>query len=575
LQSASAFARSPAATLPPEYIAWIAPVTRGIYPESFIPACLWQFALAFPAGPRFTAFDFLARRVTVITWAAGAVLFAVNVAAERGGVDPGAAGALLRNDPGNAFWNVFGVLTVPAILAVIARARGGAMADRRALARFVQAIAVGAGPLLVCGLARMAVPRFDRWLLAAGPSERAWIDNVILTALALTPVMSALAIVVDRTLRPRPLFRSTRSRLRDALELRGFGRGGDDRDRLVSAIERINRGRGPRETAARLARELHEGVGATRVHVLSAASKGSFADAGAEVSLASNSAIGPLLRSASRPIDLSPDGAAFRLLPQEDRAWLVRHDIQLAAALKHADGTMPGIVLVGGRPAERPFTKRDSWLVAALTTAAAAVWTIDPGDPSGEAAWECNGCGAVADCRPVPCGCDSPPALAALPHRVSGKFIIERRIGAGGMGVVYLGRDTTLDRLVALKTLPDLRDGAVSRLRKEARAMASLNHESLATLYGLEVWRRTPVLVVEYLPGGTLAQQLAGGPLSPAAALSLGVAVARALEYMHARRMLRQAEQHRLHRRRGAEAARLRARGGGRLARRHAGIPPA
>ena len=535
--AASAFARSPAAALPTEYAAWIAPVARGLYPESFIPACLWQFALGFPAGPRFTAFDLLARRATVVAWTAGAALFAVNLAAERGAVDPGAAGAFLRNDPGNAFWSVFALLAVPAILAVLARARGGARADRRALARFVQAIAVGAGPLLVCGLARMALPRFDRWLLAAGPSERAWIDNVILTALALTPVMGAVAIVVDRTLRPRPLFRSARSRLREALELRGFGRGGGDRDRLVSAIERINRGRGPRETASRLARELREGVGATRVSVLIAASDGSFADAGGAIAVVGGTSIVPLLRSASRPIDLSPDGSIFPLLPPRDRAWLEQHDVELAAPLRHADGTMPAIVLIGAQAAERPFTRRDSWLVAALTAAAAAVWTVEAGDSSGEAAWECGGCGTVRDVRPLPCGCGTPPTLAALPHRVSGKFVIERRIGAGGMGVVYLARDTALDRLVALKTLPDLRDGAVSRLREEARAMASLNHESLATLYGLEVWRRTPVLVVEYFPGGTLARRLADGPLSPAAALALGIAVARALEHMHARGM--------------------------------------
>jgi serine/threonine protein kinase len=102
------------------------------------------------------------------------------------------------------------------------------------------------------------------------------------------------------------------------------------------------------------------------------------------------------------------------------------------------------------------------------------------------------------------------------------------------MGVVYLARDTTLDRDVALKTLPDLRDGTVARLRDEARAMALLNHGSLATIYGLELWRRTPVIVVEYLAGGTLARRLERGPMSPAAVLAMGVQLAQALAYMHA-----------------------------------------
>lgn len=128
--------------------------------------------------------------------------------------------------------------------------------------------------------------------------------------------------------------------------------------------------------------------------------------------------------------------------------------------------------------------------------------------------------------------------LAALPARLADKFVLERRLGAGGMGIVYLARDISLDRDVALKTLPHLAAGAVARLRDEARAMATLNHQSLAVIYGLEEWRRTPVLVVEYLPNGTLAQRLTRGPFTPAEMIPLGIALARALIYMHARGVL-------------------------------------
>jgi serine/threonine-protein kinase len=68
--------------------------------------------------------------------------------------------------------------------------------------------------------------------------------------------------------------------------------------------------------------------------------------------------------------------------------------------------------------------------------------------------------------------------------------------------------------------------------------MAALNHESLATLYGLEIWRDTPVLVVEYFPNGTLASRLSRGPFSPEHAVALGIRLARALVYMHARAVL-------------------------------------
>jgi serine/threonine protein kinase len=190
-------------------------------------------------------------------------------------------------------------------------------------------------------------------------------------------------------------------------------------------------------------------------------------------------------------------------------------------------------------------------LLTTLVSGAATAWDVaspatadqagDPhaGDRAGgdDAAFECRLCGLVAESKPLPC-CNGDVGLAALPRRLGVKFIVQRRLGAGGMGVVYLARDIGLERDVALKTLPDLREGTVARLKDEARAMAAMNHESLATIYGLELWRRTPVLVVEYFPGGTLARRLDIEPLLPSAAVGLGLRLAGALTYMHARGML-------------------------------------
>jgi serine/threonine-protein kinase len=102
------------------------------------------------------------------------------------------------------------------------------------------------------------------------------------------------------------------------------------------------------------------------------------------------------------------------------------------------------------------------------------------------------------------------------------------------MGVVYQGRDVRLGRDVALKTAA-LCTSDNSRLRAEAGAMATLNHEGLATLYQLEFWRDTPVLVEEYLPGGTLAERIANGPLAVAEAVAIALRLADALAYMHGR----------------------------------------
>src|SRR4051794_8109813 len=91
------------------------------------------------------------------------------------------------------------------------------------------------------------------------------------------------------------------------------------------------------------------------------------------------------------------------------------------------------------------------------------------------------------------------------------------QIGEGGMGVVHKARDTRLDRLVALKLLPTrLLDSPDARRRfaDEARAISSLSHPGIATIYEVTDDGGAPVLVLEYLPGGTLRDRICAKPLS-------------------------------------------------------------
>ncbi len=151
----------------------------------------------------------------------------------------------------------------------------------------------------------------------------------------------------------------------------------------------------------------------------------------------------------------------------------------------------------------------------------------------GVAASCCVACGEVhePDVRRCACGADTRPA--DLPLLVHGKFRLHRRLGAGSTGVVYLATDLALRRPVALKTLQPLRRGFADRLRREARAMAAVRHPLLATIFGVEEWHDRPVLVVEYVDGGTLADTLARGSLAIDDVLRLGVALADVLDRIH------------------------------------------
>jgi serine/threonine protein kinase len=117
-----------------------------------------------------------------------------------------------------------------------------------------------------------------------------------------------------------------------------------------------------------------------------------------------------------------------------------------------------------------------------------------------------------------------------------GPYEVASLIGAGGMGEVYKARDTRLDRIVAIKVLPahladkpELRE----RFEREARAIASLNHPHICTLYDAAHQNGTDFLVMEYLEGETLAERLLRGPLPLKQVMQYAVEICDALDKAH------------------------------------------
>ncbi len=117
-----------------------------------------------------------------------------------------------------------------------------------------------------------------------------------------------------------------------------------------------------------------------------------------------------------------------------------------------------------------------------------------------------------------------------------GTYEILGPLGSGGMGEVYRASDTRLGREVAIKILPEAfaQDPArLARFEREARALASLNHPGLAAIYGLEEAGPVRYIVMELVPGETLAEKMAVGPVPIRESLQLSAQIADALETAH------------------------------------------
>jgi len=117
-----------------------------------------------------------------------------------------------------------------------------------------------------------------------------------------------------------------------------------------------------------------------------------------------------------------------------------------------------------------------------------------------------------------------------------GPYEIFSLLGAGGMGEVYRGRDTRLDRTVAIKILPKhLSDEAEARDRfdREARAISSLNHPNICHLYDVGVQDGTSYLIMEYLEGETLAERLRKGSLQLGRFFNIALEICEGLEKAH------------------------------------------
>ncbi len=131
------------------------------------------------------------------------------------------------------------------------------------------------------------------------------------------------------------------------------------------------------------------------------------------------------------------------------------------------------------------------------------------------------------------------PDFLALQTALAGEYVIERELGRGGMGIVYLARDVELERPVAIKVLPPeyaVRPELRERFLREARTAAKLSHPNVVAIHRADIVADFVFFVMAFVDGETLGQRVRGrGPLPPAYAARVLREITWALAYAHAR----------------------------------------
>ena len=335
-------------------------------------------------------------------------------------------------------------------------------------------------------------------------------------------------------------------RILSYLEARTLPAVADQRQALADAAAAMARAGRMTTVSRTVSRAAKSGGGSPAALLLAAGTRAEareLRDESARISpLPSNSAIVHLLEGVGGPLRVHPEHpmSTFPLLPPDEARWVeeTESDMILPVPVAGMDGV--GALVVGRRFDGRIVRGVDVPFLEALGSmaglAAARLRLLDAGEaaPEPPPAQECPICRSLAGSGEAPV-CECGPAYVAtdVPQLLAGKFRLTRRLGTGGMGAVYLARDLRLERDIAIKTMVGTSALGLMQLKPEAWAMATVAHPAVAEIHGVESWRGRPFLVVEFLPGGTLADRLEQGPVPPAEAIPVISVLADALAALH------------------------------------------
>ena len=568
---------------------------------AFCPYAFWRFTYLFPRPQPGVAARWVAPAMETATLLTGLTFVIGNLLALGSpALQPYLAWTSQYDD--RVFWQALTALSIPCLWLLVVKWRRAALIERRRLTWVVAGIVVGNLPMLAHIVLVVSIPAYAAF---ADEPETSRALGIMLTLFTLLiPMATTYAVVEEHALdvafvvrravqyalakytviaatiavviavaaiayrnRSRPLAEIiagsplavtltvvlvilllSRRALLSAIDRRFFRDQYDARQILINFVERSQSLHSTREVMKLLVGEVERALHLERVALLMLDDTGDrLGDSQGRLrSLSLSGPLGTILTGSRAPldVDLSSANSALLRLPEEERVWLADAGARLVVPLFGVRDTPIGVLVLGDKRSELPFTDEDKRLMTAVAASAAHAIeqqfsrespNIDtPSSIPRSNGAQCTACGRVQGRGGNRChACGGVLHDALLPIVLAGKFEIEQQIGAGGMGVVYRGRDLSLNRAVALKVLPRMGTAAAARLRREARAMAALQHPQLAVIHVMESWRGAPVLVLEYLAGGTLADRIRCGPLPVSDVLSIFMSAAEVLRHVH------------------------------------------
>jgi hypothetical protein len=577
--------------------------------EAYQPFFFWLFVRDFPRARRIVRARMVVRWMAAATFGAGSALFIANISLAFAVPGHNVVERWVgRNGTASLYWPVLFVPMLLAVAHAVSQARRASPDERRRVRIMVAALVAGVTPMITVTLASFLVPTFGRYIREHQAEAVRTLGLVVYPALVAIPIITVYAVLAHRALDLRQIVRRAvgyglarytlaavamaplaivigalyarreeslesvlagptglvllattaagaailafRRRALAVLDRRFFREQYDAQQILTALVEEARAARTPTELAEVLERDIGRALHLRSVStmVLHATSATLLDPRATLAPLALGTPLARAMEAAAGSLEIDWERPANWLaaIPEAGQRWLSDPDLRLLVPVTARDGSLLGMLALGEKRSELPFSSEDRQLLSAIA-GSVALW-LEPRIPRvareevgtgaeavpGTSARECEACGlicaaAAGDCER--CGGVTHPA--AVPLILGGKFNLLERIGRGGMGLVYRAADLALHRVVAIKTLPRVSPREAARLREEARAMAAVSHPNLAAIYAAEAWNGVPMLVVEYLPGGTLDARLAGGPLLPTEAVAVAAQLALALARLH------------------------------------------